>query len=182
VAPPNPKTWAAGETVDAPEGNAEWRDTLNFLLNPPRALAYRDSTFPTTSAAWELVPWNNELYDSHGSHSTVSNQSRLVSQEAGLYVAFAQAAWAQNVTGTRRLQIRKNSADLDTGGTLIAIQTITSVGSNLDTQLQIYAEVMLNATDYLQVFALQASGGALNIQAGSGTTFFGFRWGGKTSS
>ncbi len=182
MAVPTPKTWAAGETVDAPEGNAEWRDVLNFLLGPPRVLAYRDATFPTTTAVWELIPWNNELYDSHGSHSIVTNQSRLVAQESGLYVAFLQAAWAQNVSGTRRLQIRKNSADSDTGGTLIAIQTITSVGSNLDTQLQVYAEVQLNATDYLQAFGLQASGGSLNIQAGSGTSFFGFRWSAKTST
>ena len=182
MAVPNPKTWAAGEMVDSPEGNAEWRDVLNFLLGPPRALAYRDATFPTTSAAWELIPWNNELYDSHGSHSTVSNISRLTAQETGLYTVFAQAAWAQNATGTRRLQCRKNSADSETGGTQVAIQTITSVGSNLDTQVSIYAEVQLNVTDYLQIFGLQASGGALNIQAGSGTSFFGFRWAAKTST
>lgn len=182
MAVPTPKTWAAGEFVDSSELNTEIRDLYNFLLGTPRALAYRDATASTTSASWSLVAFNNELYDSHGAHSTSSNISRLVAPESGLYVAFNQISWAQNATGTRRVMVRKNAADSETGGTQVAIQTLASAGSNLDTQVSVYVEVILNAGDYLQTFAYQASGGALNIQAGSGTTFFGFRWSSKTST
>jgi hypothetical protein len=51
MAVPVPKTWVSGETVDATEANAEWRDVLNYLL-APAADADVDVSETTTSTSY----------------------------------------------------------------------------------------------------------------------------------
>lgn len=182
MAVPTPKTWAAGELVDSSELNAEVRDVFNFLLGTPRALAYRDADVAIPDTTFTLVPWNNELYDSNSAHSLVTNVSRLVAPESGLYAINMQSTFTANGTGWREASLRKNAADLVSGGTELGKDALSAIGGGPTTAVHVYVEAQLNAGDYVQCFLKQTSGGSLNLLAGSGNSFMEFRWMAKTST
>jgi len=180
MAVPSTPTWVPGPVGDATM-NARVRDPLAFILSPPRAYAYRAADKSTTDAVDTLYDLDSELYDPYtpAAHDTATNNSRLVAAETGIYICYAQATWAANATGRRRLTVRKTAAGSATGGTQVARMDVPVVPAGTHTNV-LAAEVPMTATtDYLEMFVQQTSGGALNVLTGIGITFFAFRWGAK---
>jgi hypothetical protein len=79
---------------------------------------------------------------------------RITIGQAGFYTISANVGFASNSTGRRLVQIYVNGADR--GGVQIAAL------SGATTILSVSTNVYLAATDYVEVFAAQTSGGALN--------------------
>jgi len=177
---PTPATWVPGTVGDATM-NARIRDVFNFLLSPPRAYAYRNADKSTTDAVDTLYDLDAELYDPYATpaHDTATNNSRLVAAETGIYVCYAQATWAANATGRRRLTIRKNSAGSSTGGTQVGRLDIPVVPAGQHTSA-LAAPAQLTAGDYIEMFVQQTSGGALNVLTGIGISYLAFEWSKKT--
>lgn len=175
---PVPRTYVAAETVTAPILNGDVRDTFNFILAPPRAFAYRNADKSTTDGADTLFDLNAELYDPYATpaHDTATNNSRMVAAETGTYQVVCQATWASNATGRRQLQVRKNAAGSAAGGTQVAIQSAGAVGGGFATRVNVVVEVQLVATDYVEMFVLQNSGGALSVVGDQSSTFISVRW------
>lgn len=167
--------------VDAPEGNAEWRDALNFLLAPPRAYGYHNVALNVNNVTFTLVGLTGELYDSSGMHSTVSNSARINAVEAGLYTLKGHIQFEANGTGARGIMFRKNAAGSPSGGTELFLTYNLPSAGNLGLVFG-SVDANLNATDYVEMYAYQSSGGALNLVNGATSTFLSARWVAKTST
>jgi hypothetical protein len=112
------------------------------------------------------VTWDTELFDVGGMHSTSSNTSRFTVPTGGdgLYLITTVVVFAANGTGLRRAQIRKNGAELVGLSGNTVMHGVTAAG---DVGVPLTAIADLAAGDYLEVYAWQSSGGALNINSGA---------------
>jgi hypothetical protein len=108
-------------------------------------------------------------------HSTASNQSRIIAAETGLYTIKAHARFAANATGARGINIRKNAAGDQTLGTDLFFTFSLPSSGNIGYVFG-SVDVQLNATDYIEMFVNQSSGGALNLLGGVTESFMSARW------
>lgn len=140
-------------------------DSTQFIDSPtqPRASAYASSTQSISNSTATAVTFDSEDYDVGSMHSTVSNTSRITIPTSGdgLYLVIGQLAYAANATGIRQTLLRKN------GTTGIAQDLSTPNGTN-GTEIHLMSVVTLVATDYVELVAVQSSGGALNVGSASG--------------
>ncbi len=103
------------------------------------------------------VAFDTEVYDNGGCHSTVTNNTRLTAPTSGLYLIVSSAEFAAAVTGARHIYIKvNNTIYVDQAGQNTNSASFTSI---LGTTGFYY----LTATDYVELFALQDSGGSLDL-------------------
>lgn len=172
---PNPTTAGVLAKLTASIWNASVRDSINFFLNPPRCtVTHSASTSPATSA-FTLQPFDTEPTDTDTMHDPVTNNSRLVATTRGTYLVIAQVQFVANAAGIRAVQLRKNAGGVAGAGTFIA-QNNSGLGqAGLGTAALVVKDVPLLATDYLEVFIFQSSGGALATVQGDGLTYASMR-------
>jgi len=108
-----------------------------------------------------VIEWDSETYDTDNFHSTVTNPSRITipAGKGGYYFVYAKINFKENATGARQISIYKNS-------TLIRKFVANSSGS-AERHLQISSIINLSATDQIEIYALQASGGTLGGYTGA---------------
>ncbi|PJN00787.1 hypothetical protein CG740_23055 [Streptomyces sp. CB01201] len=160
---PVPVNEAPGNYDTAALFNAQVRDLNNFALGPPVFLGYA-TTAQSIAGSNAMVALNldTETLDADGGHSTVTNTSRYTPTVAGLYLVFGSVGWPNTVTGDRRLQIGLN------GGGVIGSGASFDPSNAVTSGMQTSAFVTCNgSTDYIEVMAAQASGGAMNTSAGA---------------
>lgn len=177
MAVPVEDTLAVGGKITAAWANADVRDAIDFLLDPPRVKAYQGTT-PTTAATSgtaQLILWDTEQYDTDSMHSTSVNTSRLTIVTGGMYDIKTSLYCVANATGWRQIEVRKNSGGSAVGGTQLAqFRAATSptssawVGGDLDEPLV--------AGDYIECFFTQTSGGSLASVVGQSFSWFSARW------
>jgi len=133
----------------------------------PACRARRTTVLGTTTAVEIVVPFDAEDFDTDNIHDVVTNPSRLTCRTAGKYFVAATARW-QNVaaSGMRRLTIRPN------GTATILGESIISPASNTDTEQQVIAIADLAANDYVELFAYQSAGGAVNLDPTTSPLWF----------
>lgn len=178
---PVPRTWVNGvDKTDAATLNLEIRDAMTFLLKTPRVRAWRSGSLSLTNNTWTVVPLNAETFNTDNNHSNVTNPSRLTATTAGAYTVYYQCAFTSNVTGTRQVDILKGAGGLHTAGVIQNNANATPATGGLVTTLSGTFEVEMSAGEYLEMFALQTSGGALTIPGVAfADTFLGMYWQGK---
>lgn len=157
LAVPNQGTFVPGVTDSAAFLNANVRDAVTFLLNPPLCRCKQTVTQSPANATFTAITFTANVVDSYSGHSTTVNTSRYVAQVAGWYTVAATVAWSANGTGIRTLQLRVNATAVDgtTDEYLAAVPgdvTVVSAGGD---------DVFLNTGDFVEVFGYQSSGGAL---------------------
>lgn len=167
----SPRTWVAGETVTAAQLNTHLRDNLDFLHSKDHASAYDSTNQSLTDATYENVTFDSEHFDSNSMHSTASNTSRIKCNSDGLYLAVFKVTFDTNTTGIRRVQLRENAAGSSAGGTARGVWNGPAL-SGENTVVGGSRLLRLNNTDYVEIFAYQDSTGALDVIAGSATTWF----------
>jgi hypothetical protein len=105
------------------------------------------------------VTFNSEVFDTDGFHDNSTNNSRITipSGKAGKYLLTAQISFAANATGVRVVKIFKN-------GSILMLPSVIAPAPATDFTV-INNTTLVNASvgDYFEVFALQSSGGALNL-------------------
>jgi hypothetical protein len=132
-----------------------------------------------SSATWTNMLFASEEYDTSGMHDTV-NTGRLTvpADEDGLYQVTA-SVFLNYHAGNKPcgLMLRKNAAGSSTGGTLIT-QTTTIMSNNtlVITGVELNTHLRLAAADYLELFVIQDSGGALVLKGSVNTHRFGALW------
>lgn len=153
MAIPTPYTWVDSTTPPAATLNAGHKTVMAFLLAPPRCKAFRSTAGTALTAGTSTaVNLDGEQYDSTGGmHSLVSNLSRIVAPEDGLYAVTAQFAVASQ-TSSIVLDIRLNAAGNPASGSSQAAQRFPHIASST-TFGAITVEVPMNANDYLELFA-----------------------------
>lgn len=121
---------------------------------------FNNANLTLTTGVETALTFNSERYDVLGLHSTSSNTNRITVARAGLYLCFAAVAFASNATGRRSLSLRVN------GTSYIASDGRNAVNGDL-TYMALATVYQFVPTDYLEVTALQTSGGNLALTAGS---------------
>ena len=117
---------------------------------------YSSATQSLTNNVLTALTWDTETYDTNGFHSTSSNTSRITipSGYDGKYRIGGLVSFHPNGTGRRELQLYKNGAALSYGNTVIGNGS-EFIGTYMDWS------TTLVAGDYVELYALQSSGGAL---------------------
>lgn len=133
------------------------------LLEPPRCCAYQGTAATTlTTGVYAPLPLDTELYDASAMHSTVTATTKIVIARAGTYCISGTVGFATNATGIRTAVIQKNGATVarsQVGGT-----------SSSSIFLPVYVELPLAVADYIELGAIQTSGGNLATLVGVDVT------------
>ena len=134
-------------------------DSIDFALDIAyRVSAFRNSTVftLTTSGTIYAIPFNQEVYDTHGFHDNTTNPSRITCQKAGTYIVTGQVSFAANATDNRDALLRVNGTDY-------VGQLRLPAAASGSTSVPVTAIVMLNANDYIELCGRQYSGGSLDL-------------------
>jgi hypothetical protein len=180
MAIPAAPDWGASETITEAKLDSI-SAVLNFLLEPPRCYAYKSGTGALANSTWDAVNFGVEAYDSHGAHDNTTNSSRITAPESGLYTVAASVEFEANATGSRRINVRKNAAGVQTAGTSLRFVVVNAVaGAGNETTVAATFDTQLVQGDYIECFAHQSSGAALNVTGTLAGTFLSIRWTAKT--
>lgn len=149
---------------------------------PPSATFYRSSGISLAHNVWTLITWNANYANTRsvitGNESNPSmaiiGQSRLLSQNAGLYLMTAQCAFPATAGGYRQIMIRKNSAGSATGGDVVGLSHLTAGITGVIIYCTLTKPIYLASGDYLELFASQnqTTVAAMTSLAGEGNTLF----------
>ena len=150
----------------------------DFWALTPRAYVYQSSvtSVANSAASWTLLPFQAEVFDIVQSgdspmHDTTTDPSRIYIRTTGKYEINGQVQIVLNSVGYRAAQVRLNAAGSGSGGTQLALNIVDASSAALVSLPIPTVEVDLSVGDYIEAFARQNSGGALNPVAGSGVTF-----------
>lgn len=126
----------------------------------PAARVYHSAnqTAPTSGTQLTLA-FDSERFDTDTIHDTVTNNSRLTCRTAGVYQITGHISWAANATGARQLSIKLNGTTF----LAIALDPVASAASLLIQGVTTLYQLAVN--DYVELQALQTSGGALVVNA-----------------
>lgn len=123
------------------------------------ACAYNSANISIPNGVETVLTLNSERWDNATIHSTSANTSRMTAPVDGVYLITANIEFDANATGERYVAIRLN------GGTYLAAPTIDAAGGGLNTGFAFTRQYALSAGDYIEIWAFQNSGGALNVVA-----------------
>jgi hypothetical protein len=166
LAVPSPANGVAGVDVSAAFWNAQVRDAVNFVANPPHCVCYQTvgQSIPSSGATATAITFDTNEVDSYSGHSTVTNTSRYVAQVAGWYRVSGSIAYpATSASSYRYCFLRKNGADIPGGAT--DKENVTTTANQIVAAAS--REVFLNVGDYVELYALQNSGGAMTTSVTS---------------
>jgi hypothetical protein len=158
---PTPYTAATGNFVTAALWNAQVRDAVSFLTDPPRFIGYSAVAQSFNSGStYQTITLDSEILDTEGGHSTSTNTSRYTCQYAGLYQVNYSVSFGQNGTGNRSARIIVNGTTISNNpGNSIEGQASTGSFSWVGAGA---CHVYLNVGDYVELQAWQSSGAALS--------------------
>ena len=116
------------------------------------------STQSINNSTLTAVTFSDESFDTDAFHSTSSNTSRITipSGKGGKYAINGTIGWTANGSGERILKLYLNGASKE-----VTAATTTSAGT---TTTQINTVYDLVATDYIELYVFQNSGGTRTIQ------------------
>lgn len=176
------EVWTAGEQPDADTLNTRARDVLEFLLEPPQALAVQDTTAQTISnATWTVIDLQTTLKDNDGIVDLSTN--RFTIQTPGWYevvlgVGFTTVSAATDVVGRRIAAVRLNGVTA-AGGLRGRRDTIPDRVSSRSCRTGGSLHAMfLNTGDYLELMGYQDSTVSRNtwVTEPNGESLLGVRW------
>lgn len=150
-----PRTWVAGEVPTAAQFNANIRDNVAFLANPPACRVYHNTTQSAANSTEVSVAFNSERYDTASMHDTVTNNTRITFTTAGLFVVGAHIEFAA-------------AADYNFVYAYIRLNGTTGIGSSsigdYDTadapRLNPVTVYKVAVNDYMEIRAQQANAAA----------------------
>lgn len=121
----------------------------------------RSTAQSINSGALTAIQFDTEEWDTDDMHDNATNNTRITFNHEGKYVIGGAAAFDDNVTGYRGLDILKN------GATQLAADlrmTITVAGVDTYVATPVTCDYFVRG-DYIELRAIQNSGGALNLAA-----------------
>lgn len=164
---PVPRTWVLNEDVTSANMVSGITDPLAFLLAKPRAELRQTVAQTLTTAVAAPLTFTTEDVDTDvagvGGHDNSSNTSRYTARYAGWYRVSGAASFAANSTGRRITYIAVN------GSVVNASETISPASATGSSHALARAKcVYLNVGDYVEIQAMQDSGGNLATSSGFG--------------
>lgn len=131
----------------------------------PAVQVVKTGTQAITTAATTAMAWDAENFDTLGASVqwAAGSSTRLTAQAPGVYRLSASVVFAANATGERAVWFRKN------GATFLPGLRVPATAANA-TATAAATTVILNASDYVECFVYQNSGGNLNVQVNDAQT------------
>ena len=128
---------------------------------------FKSASQSISNNTFTAITFNSEDYDTDSFHDTSTNTSRITipSGKGGKYLITGVIIFQDNATNDRTVYLYKNGVS---DQELFAQKN--AGGFNTSNGLSFVK--VLDAADYIEVFALQNSGGALNIIGGTLATHF----------
>jgi hypothetical protein len=171
---PTITTFVAGTELTAAMLN-EVKAASDFWALTPRCYAYASGAQSLASGVYTAIAFDSEIYDivqsgDSPSHDAATNNTRLYVRTSGKYEITGQVYFATNATGSRSADLRLNAAGNPAGGTRIALNQQTALSGVGSPATAPVIEYPLVTGDYVEIFGMQNSGGALNTAGGSGLT------------
>jgi hypothetical protein len=163
---PTPPTFENGVS-DTTELNLV-RDSIRFLLEPPRAQLRQTTLQTLTTAVAAAIQFQTEDFDSDvdgvGGHDNAVNNSRYIARYPGRYLfSGGGVGFAANATGRRATWWKVNGADVS-GSAVVGTATATLECAVAARGISVY----LNVGDYVELVGYQESGGNLNTTVAAG--------------
>jgi hypothetical protein len=168
LAVPTPITWSVGEVVTASQLNANVRDAVNFLLNPPLFSGYQASATSAFSS-WQVpVKVDTVITDTYGGFN--SSYGGYVAQVAGYYDLSAAFCSAITTSAYVGCAVAVNGSRV-IGSVTVAAESSTNpaISSNTITQY-------LNVGDYVQVAGLNSVSAGSYVGYSDSRTRLDARW------
>jgi hypothetical protein len=141
---------------------ASWGDVirqdLEFLIDPPACSVFNNAAQTVaTGTTGAALTANSENFDNNSMHSTATNTSRITAQTAGRYLFLATVNFANNATGLRNVFFRVNGVTDYPGA------SVPPVASGNSTTITGVRSIVCAATDYVECWGSQTSGGNLSV-------------------
>ena len=155
-----PATFVAGNILTAAQLNTYVRDNTAWMAtDSPACRAYNSANLAVATSTDTALTLNSERFDNAAIHSTSSNTSRFTVPPGagGKYICTGSITWASNGSGTYRACFLKVNGSIRIGQ--INAAPSASHGSDA-TVVAVYA---LAAADYVEMYAVQDSGGNVNV-------------------
>jgi len=122
-----------------------------------RVGTYNNATQTLLDTTDTALTFNTHDYATGSVHDTVTNPTRFTAVTSGLYEICATCSFAASGTGFRWMYLRKNGTTVVSGG-----PEAQGHGS-FQNMLCLSVQVVLTAADYVEVMAVQTSGGVLAV-------------------
>lgn len=149
---------ASGSRLTAAIYKSDVTDAVTFVANPPMFIGTQAGAQSIANNTLVALTLDTTVIDTYSGHSNVTNNSRYTPTVAGYYLVVGSYGQAANGTGNRFVLIYKNGARVNLGSLGGLAAGAANTGS-----IQASAMVQCDgASDYIEVFAFQSSGGALN--------------------
>lgn len=159
LAPPTPYQWQVGDIGSAALLNAQLYNGLTFLEGPPDFVGVQTVVQSLATSTWTAISLDSTVVDTYGGHSNTTNNNRYTCQQPGWYTVCGVVSFAYASAGGREASLAVNGTRVAGGAGLTATSTD---GAAVHTPTR---DVYLNLNDYVDVRAIQDSGGALNTVA-----------------
>lgn len=174
---PGTLTWSAGSILTAAQLNTYLTAAVAFFLSQPVCELRQTVAQSLTTSVGAALLYDTEDIDTDNMHSTVSNTSRVTAQTAGRFMISGGVGFAANATGLRVTYYAINGTNNSGSGV-----ELSAAGGGGVTLLGARSKsIFLNVGDYVEMFALQTSGGSLNTDvSGLDQPNFTVRWVGTT--
>jgi hypothetical protein len=161
-----PPTEVAGNALTAALWNTYIRDNLNFLRAAHACRVWNSVNQGTTSGAVTPITFDTEAFDSDAFHDSGTNPSRMTVPTGldGYYLITGVVVFSNNATGIRDAKLVLNGV-AGVGTDLAAGRQDNPSGTN-NARVLVTTTYRLAAADYVELVALQSSGGALGTVGG----------------
>ena len=151
-----PDTLATQAILTSTYMNTYVKDNVTSLDTGYGCKLKTDTAQTLTTANDTPLTFDAETFDDNSLHSTSTNPSRITIPDAGRYLVIGYAAFATSNVGSRRLEIRIN-------GMVQNRVNDAAPSSGGPCYLSLSEVVVLTAGQYVELSAIQSSGGDLNI-------------------
>lgn len=157
----SPASVSAGTVAPATWGNSV-KAAADYLANPPSCRVYNSADISLPNGTFTVITFNQERHDTASMHSTSVNTSRITIPDAGLYLITGHLAFASNATGIRAARIQMNGVTV-----LAAHMNLGTTSASAESEISISTVYKFAAAAYIELYAFQNSGGALNTMSRS---------------
>jgi hypothetical protein len=115
------------------------------------------------NATFTAATWNSEDYDTDAYHDNSTNNTRITipSGKSGYFLLSGTLNFDANATGNRGCELRKNGSGVN------YVYFLAPTTAANEPAIPFSFVVAASATDYLELFVYQTSGGALNMNSAS---------------
>lgn len=156
-----------------PQGST---DTFPYydLYTPESCRLYNTADIATADNVALALTFNIEIFDHYNMADLATQPTRITIPLDGRYLVGGYVAFESNAVGRRALTVQKNGATNIVANNQMAVTTATFL-----TRLSVATVYEFVTGDYVQLLALQNSGGALNVvsEAETGPIFYCHRLG-----